>query len=200
MAVGVRLGPVMLNAGFAETLVRARSGDERAFARIYGDLQPALLRYSQAQAPRLAEDITAEVWLQVTRALYRFVGDEQKFRAWIFSIARNKVIDQARQQARRPTILLADTEKINGNGHDARDVAEDYEDDEATRRALALVRKLPPAQADVILLRVIAGLDFAYIARLLGKTPGAVRVLLHRGLRRLAGMLSEQLTTEGVSR
>jgi RNA polymerase sigma-70 factor (ECF subfamily) len=190
----------MLNAGFAETLVRARSGDERAFARIYGDVQPALLRYSQAHAPRLAEDIAAEVWLQVTRALYRFVGDEQQFRAWIFSIARNKVIDQARQQARRPMILLADTEKINGNGHDARDVAEDYEDDEATRRALALVRRLPPAQAEVILLRVIAGLDFAYIARLLGKTPGAVRVLLHRGLRRLAGMLSEQLTTEGVSR
>jgi RNA polymerase sigma-70 factor, ECF subfamily len=77
-------------------------------------------------------------------------------------------------------ILLADTEKINGNRHDARDVAEDYEDDEATRRALALVRTLPPAQAEVILLRVIAGLDCAYIARLLGKTPGAVRVLLHR--------------------
>jgi RNA polymerase sigma-70 factor, ECF subfamily len=200
VAAGECLGPVMLTQGFDETLVRARSGDERAFARIYIDLQPALLRYSQAHAPRLAEDITAEVWLQVTRALSRFVGDEQEFRAWIFAIARNKVIDQARQQARRPTILLADTEKINGNGHDARDVAEDYEDDEATRRALALVRKLPPAQADVILLRVIAGLDFAYIARLLGKTPGAVRVLLHRGLRRLAGMLSEQLTTEGVSR
>jgi RNA polymerase sigma-70 factor (ECF subfamily) len=140
------------------------------------------------------------VWLQVTRALDRFVGEEQEFRAWVFSIARNKVIDQARQQARRPMILLADTEKINGNGHDARDVAEDYEDDEATRRALALVRRLPPAQADVILLRVIAGLDFAYIARLLGKTPGAVRVLAHRGLRRLAGILTAQPATQGASR
>jgi len=47
---------------------------------------------------------------------------------------------------------------------------------------------------------VIAGLDFAYIARLLGKTPGAVRVLSHRGLRRLAGILTAQLATEGVSR
>ena len=98
-------------------------------------------------------------------------------------------------------ILLADTGKINGNGqHNARDVAEDYEDDEATRRTLALVWKLPPAQAEVILLRVIAGLDFAHIARLLGKTPGAVRVLLHRGLRRLAGILTAQLATEGASR
>jgi RNA polymerase sigma-70 factor (ECF subfamily) len=190
----------MLKQGFDETLVRARSGDEHAFARIYRDLQPALLRYSQAHAPRFAEDITAEVWLQVTRALYRFVGGEQKFRAWIFSIARNKIIDQARQQARRPTILFAHTEQIIGNGHAARDVAEDYEDDEATRRALALVRRLPPAQAEVILLRVIAGLEPAYIARLLGKTPGAVRVLSHRGLRRLAGILTTQLTTDGASR
>jgi RNA polymerase sigma-70 factor, ECF subfamily len=120
--------------------------------------------------------------------------------AWIFAIARNKIIDQARQQARRPTILLADTEQINGNGHDARDVAEDDEDDEATRRALALVRRLPPVLADVILLRVIAGLDFAYIARLLGTTPGAVRVLSHRGLRRLAGILTTQPATESASR
>jgi RNA polymerase sigma-70 factor (ECF subfamily) len=199
VAVGVRLGPVMLKQGFDETLDRARSGDEHSFARIYGDVQPALLRYSQAHAPRLAEDITAEVWLQVTRALYRFVGDEQAFRAWIFSIARNKIIDQARQQARRPTLLFVGTEEIKGNGHNARDAAEDYEDDEATRHALALVRTLPSAQAEVILLRVIAGLDPAYVARLLGKTPGAVRVLLHRGLRRLSRMLSEQLTTEGVS-
>jgi RNA polymerase sigma-70 factor (ECF subfamily) len=198
--MGECLGPDMLKLGFDETLIQARSGDEHAFARIYGDLQPALLRYSQAHAPRLAEDITAEVWLQVTRALDRFVGDEQEFRAWIFAIARNKIIDQVRHDARRPTILFADTEQIKGNGHDARDVAEDYEDDEATRQALALVRTLPPAQAEVILLRVVAGLDPAYVAGLLGKTPGAVRVLSHRGLRRLAGILTAQLATEGVSR
>jgi RNA polymerase sigma-70 factor, ECF subfamily len=67
--------------GFPETLARARAGDEQAFERIYGDLQPALGRYSEAHAPRLAEDTTAEVWLQVTRALDSFVGDEQESRA-----------------------------------------------------------------------------------------------------------------------
>jgi RNA polymerase sigma-70 factor (ECF subfamily) len=190
----------MLSAGFAETLVRARSGDDDAFATIYGDIQPALLRYSQAHLPRLAEDITADVWLQVTRVLDRFVGDEQEFRAWIFTIARNKIIDQVRHDARTPTILFGETDKMISDGHDARDPAEDYEDDEATRRALALVRTLPSAQAEVILLRVVAGLDPAYVARLLGKTPGAVRVLSHRGLRRLARILAEQVTTEGASR
>jgi RNA polymerase sigma-70 factor (ECF subfamily) len=133
-----------------------------------------------------------EVWLQVARAIDRFVGDEQEFRAWIFSIARNKVIDQVRRDARRPTRLFVGTGEINGNGHDTRDVAEDYEDDQATRQAFALVRGLPPTQAEVILLRVIAGLDPAHVARLLGKTPGAVRVLSLRGLRRLAGILPAQ--------
>lgn len=189
----------MLNAGFAETLVQAQSGGEHAFAVIYGYLQPALLRYLRVRCPRLAEDIASEVWLQVTRALDRFAGDEQEFRAWIFTIARNKIIDQVRHDARTPTIVFGATEEMNGNGRHVRDPAEDYEDDEATRRALVLVRKLPPAQAEVVLLRVVAGLDPAYIARLLGKTPGTVRVLSHKGLRRLAGILTEQVAMEGAS-
>jgi RNA polymerase sigma-70 factor (ECF subfamily) len=53
---------------------------------IYRDVQPALLRFSQAHVSSFAEDITAEVWLKVTRALRRFDGDEPGFRAWIFAI------------------------------------------------------------------------------------------------------------------
>ena len=179
-------------------MVRARSGDEHAFALIYRDVQPALLRYSRANAPGHGEDITAEVWLEVTRALRRFDGDEQGFRAWVFTIARRKIIDHGRRNARRPTILLPDTEEIYL--HEARDIAEDYEDEEATRRAVTLVRTLPPSQAEVILLRVLAGLDNTQVAGLLGKTPGAVRVLSHRGLRRLAAILTDQMAAGGVDR
>jgi RNA polymerase sigma-70 factor (ECF subfamily) len=55
-----------------------------------------------------------------------------------------------------------------------------------TEEALRLVRALPPEQAEVVVLRAIAGLDVHQVAELVGKTPGAVRVLAHRGLRRLA--------------
>ncbi len=56
----------------------------------------------------------------------------------------------------------------------------------ATTAALAAISALPPHQAEVILLRVLAGLNIEAVARITGRTPGAVRVAAHRGLRRLA--------------
>src|SRR5262249_52672813 len=55
-----------------------------------------------------------------------------------------------------------------------------------TERALALIRTLPPDQAEAVMLRVVVGLDVAATARVLGKRPGAVRIAAMRGLRRLA--------------
>ena len=60
----------------------------------------------------------------------------------------------------------------------------------ATEAALAAVAALPPQQAEVILLRVVAGLDTAAVARIVGRSPGAVRVAAHRGLRRLSQMIA----------
>jgi RNA polymerase sigma-70 factor (ECF subfamily) len=71
---------------------------------------------------------------------------------------------------------------------DAADVAIEHL---ATRSVMALVAGLPALQAEVILLRVVAGLDNETVARLTGRSPGAVRVAAHRGLRRLAQILAE---------
>jgi RNA polymerase sigma-70 factor (ECF subfamily) len=56
---------------------------------------------------------------------------------------------------------------------------------------MALVARLPPHQAEVILLRVVAGLDTQTVARMVARTPGAVKVAAHRGLRRMAEILDE---------
>ena len=61
----------------------------------------------------------------------------------------------------------------------------------STRSAIALLSDLPAVQAEVNLLRVVAGLDTEAVAQLMGRSPGAVRVAAHRGLRRLAGILAE---------
>jgi RNA polymerase sigma-70 factor (ECF subfamily) len=56
----------------------------------------------------------------------------------------------------------------------------------STARALELVASLPPEQAEMVMLRVVAGLDVAAVAQIVGKSPGAVRVSVHRGLRALS--------------
>ena len=66
----------------------------------------------------------------------------------------------------------------------------------STKDALRLVRSLPATQAEVVLLRVVAGLPVAEVAELLGRSPGAVRVACHRGLENLARILTKKEVTD----
>jgi RNA polymerase sigma-70 factor (ECF subfamily) len=179
----------MLGGRFDEVVERARCGDERAFSDLFRDLQPMLLRYLQAQAPTRGEDVSSDVWLEIARGIDRFQGDEQGFRGWVFTIARHKLVDAIRHDTRRPTVPLT-TEHLDIRT--VPDIATAYEDSYAAGTLVAAVRRLPPDQAEAILLRVLAGLDVAHVGQLLGKSPGAVRVLTHRGLRRLSKMLSDE--------
>ena len=61
--------------------------------------------------------------------------------------------------------------------------------------AIRLVRQLPPLQAEVVLLRVVVGLPVSEVAELVGRSPGAIRVAAHRGLRALATIMSESGVT-----
>ena len=184
----------MIGEDFGAVLTAAQGGDEAAFARLWHDGQPALLRYLHVIAPDVAEDIAAETWAQVVRGLAKFRGDEQNWRSWLFTTARRRLIDQARQVIRRPTTSLdalpglASAEARGSRSPDAADLALE---NLATRDALAIIRLLPPLQAEVIVLRVVAGLGTEEVAQLLGRSPGAVRVAAHRGLQRLASMLAE---------
>jgi RNA polymerase sigma-70 factor (ECF subfamily) len=62
----------------------------------------------------------------------------------------------------------------------------------STEAALVLIAALPPAQAEVVILRAVVGLSVAEVASVVGRTPGAVRVLACRGLRRLNHLLAEK--------
>ncbi len=180
----------MIGPGFGEVLARARDGDERAFALVWRDLNPALLRYLRVVAPATAEDTAADVWLEVCRGLDRFRGDEAGFRSWVFTVARMRAVDAARRAARRPVRPAAPDRMPDRRAAD--DPAEAALEAQATRDALALIAMLPPDQAEVVALRVIAGLDAAQVGEIVGKRAGTVRVLAHRGLRRLAEHLAER--------
>lgn len=170
----------------------AAKGDEAAFARLWRDAHPPLLRYLHVLAGDAAEDVAGEVWLEVARGLARFRGGELEFRGWLLTLGRRRVIDKRRHDARRPVRLTADATELDRPGAD--DTAVAALDNLSTQAAIALIATLPRDQAEVIMLRVIAGLDVAQVARIVGKRPGAVRVAAHRGLRSLAARLEQHVT------
>jgi RNA polymerase sigma-70 factor, ECF subfamily len=183
----------MLGSSFPELLAAAQGGDEQAFAVLWRHLQPALLRYFRVVAPPAAEDLAADTWVSVIRRLEKFRGDEGAFRAWLFTVARHRAIDWRRQAARRPTNLVPVEQLAERPAPD--DPVAQVVEAQSTRTALALLAALPAGQAEVVALRVLGGLEVDEVARIVGKRPGAVRVLAHRGLRRLAKQLtSTELT------
>ena len=174
----------MIGPEFPAVLAAAAAGDEHAFGRLWHDLQPRLLRYFAVVSPVAAEDLASETWLGVVRGIDRFQGGEPAFRAWVFTIARHEVLDWRRRAARRAIEDLPADGLLDLPAAD--DPAADALEGLATRTALAQVATLPPDQAEAIVLRVVAGLDVPRVAEIMGKRPGTVRVLTHRGLRRLA--------------
>jgi RNA polymerase sigma-70 factor (ECF subfamily) len=177
----------MIGPAFPAVLVAAAGGDEEAFGRLWHDLQPRLLRYFMVAAPAAAEDLASETWLAVVRGIDRFRGNEPAFRAWVFTIARHELLDWRRRAARRPIEDLPATGPVDRAAPD--DPAAAALEGLSTQAALALVATLPPDQAEAIVLRVVAGLGVDQVASLMGKRPGTIRVLTHRGLRKLASRL-----------
>lgn len=172
----------------------ALDGDEAAFRRLYRDVQPRLLRYLRTLAGDEAEDLAAETWLHIARDLDDFTGDLPAFRAWAARIGRNRTMDQLRRTRRRPVVDV----RIDELAHLA-----DREDPEetalarlATTRVITVIASLPPDQAEAVMLRVIMDLDSIHTARVLGKSPGAVRTAAHRGLRTLAQRITARDRTK----
>ena len=169
-----------------EALARARSGDEAGFLLLWDELQPRLLRYLQVLGCDDVDDVAGETWLQVIRDLPKFrKGGADDFRAWLFTIGRHRAIDAARSRNRfRDKVLVG--EAVPPLPTDGNPVEDEVLHGLSTRRAVRLLGGLSRDQADVVALRVIAGLDTDAVARILRKSPGAVRAALHRGLRTLS--------------
>jgi RNA polymerase sigma-70 factor (ECF subfamily) len=189
-------GVAMIGPEFPAVLEAAAGGDEHAFGRLWNDLQPRLLRYFMVAEPAAAEDLASDTWLGVIRGIGRFRGNEPAFRAWVFTIARHELLDLRRRAARRVTEDVPVTGVVERAGPD--DPAGAALEGLSTRAALALIATLSPDQAEAITLRVVAGLEVDRVAAIMGKRPGTVRVLTHRGLRRLAERLGADARIRGV--
>lgn len=185
-------------------LAAARSGQVDGFEALYRWLQPPLLRYLTVADPRSAEDVAAQVWLEVSKGLRRFRGDPEAFRGWVFTLGRRRVLDEARRRGRcrevpvaAPAIPEPGTARAGSCGGDV--VYQEVLQAQGTAWALGLLASLPPDQAHAVALRVIAGMDVAQAAAVLGKRPGAVRVATHRGLATLRTRLAVPAPRDGTA-
>jgi RNA polymerase sigma-70 factor (ECF subfamily) len=178
---------------FESVLSGAQAGADWALTILYRDLHPRVLRYLSVREPAEAEDLASEVWLDVAEGIGRFRGDEDGFRAWVFTIARRRLLDlRRRASVRREKPVPLDLRGDRGIGDAEGEALASLEADAAA----AMIATLPPDQGDVVLLRVIGDLSVAEVARILGKRPGAIRALQHRALRNLARIVSREAVTE----
>ena len=168
---------------FDEVLRAAQAGVPWAVEAIYRDLHPSVLAFLRHRAPQDAEDLAADVFIGVAQGIVRFQGSEARFRSWVFTIAYRRLADLRRRAGRcriepSPLEVIAEHATVADAEHDGM-LAID------TRSALARIAALPAAQAEVILLRVVADLSVDEVARIVERRPEAVRALQHRALRRL---------------
>src|SRR5688572_9308341 len=133
------------------------AGMPRGAADVYRELAPAVLGYLRAQRAPEPEDLLGEVFLQVARDLPRFRGDDDHLRRWVFTIAHHRLVDDRRRRAARPQHADAAVPD-----RPAPDPAASRLDDEL----LAAIGLLTPEQREVVVLRFVADLPLAAVARI----------------------------------
>lgn len=149
---------------------------------VYRRLAPAVLGYLRGQRVPDPEDLLGEVFLQVARSLPRFRGADDDLRPWVFTIARNRVVDDARRRARRPR-LAGDPHGLLAGVPAAPDPTGLDPD------LLDALGRLTPEQREVIVLRFIADLSLDEVAKITKRSVGAVKSMQLRGLEQLTRTL-----------
>ncbi|HET6963415.1 MAG TPA: RNA polymerase sigma factor [Acidimicrobiales bacterium] len=151
-------------------------------AAVYRELAPAVMGYLRAQQVRDAEDLLGEIFLQVARDLHRVRGDAMAVRRWVFSVARHRVIDEARRRARRPALTTQDVP----------DRPAGPEQEPFDTELLDALGRLTADQREVVVLRFVADLSLEEVARVTHRRVGAVKALQHRALNALAATVSPE--------
>jgi RNA polymerase sigma factor (sigma-70 family) len=178
---------------FAAVLRAARMGEDWAWRAIYDELAPALLGYLRARRAAQPEDLLGEVMLQIVRDLPSFGGGFYDFRAWAFTIAHHRLVDERRRSVRKPAEAVPpeEIEQLGPLG----DVEEDALRTLSVERVGRLLARLSPDQRNVILLRVLGELTCEEVGKVIGKRTGAVKALQRRGYEALKTELAKERVT-----
>jgi RNA polymerase sigma-70 factor (ECF subfamily) len=191
---GIGDGGPMIGTVFPEVLADARAGEAAAWRVLLDDLAGPLLGFARGRGVEDPEDVMGETLLHVARGLGGFAGDEDGFRAWVFTIAHRRVVDAQRRRHRRPSTPLPLEQLVPlaealDTGEDAITAAVERLD--ASAQLEALLAHLTDDQREVLVLRYVADLDATTVGTLTGRSTNAVAALTRRALLRLEEVVQD---------
>lgn len=173
---------MQINGREQEIVSRAQSNPD-SFAPLYDHYFPKIYNYiyHRVQNTQLAEDLVSETFYKALSNIKKFHWQDRTFACWLYTIARNQVIDQFRKQ--KP--VLIDDSKGEMTEPEVNSPEEKVLRDITTEEIFEVIKTLSPDQQDALLLRFYEDLKIKEIALVLNKNEGAVKALLFRGLKSL---------------
>ena len=172
-----------------DSLVSAAAcGDQKAYEMLFNEFFPKISRFVALRVENrpVAEDLTADIFVKVWETLQE-KQEVSSFYNWIFTIARNKIIDHWRTKKTYSDIFeLENLLEYEDNVVEAIDLTI------ASKKFLQVLDQLSADQQQVIRLKFLENLDNAEIAAIMDKTPGTIRVIQHRAICELKNLLGNQ--------
>lgn len=166
----------------------AALGNFEAFGKLYHLYVKQIYKYVYYQVGErmTAEDITADVFTKALENINSCTGKESTFKAWLYRIAHNRVVDYFRGKKSHLSL-----ERDIGDVHD------DSENSFKKIELLEVISKLPHNQKQVIILKFMSGLSNSEIGNIMDKSEGAVRILQMRALTTLRKKLGKEMDSDG---
>jgi RNA polymerase sigma-70 factor (ECF subfamily) len=183
-----------MDSGLEKTLIQQAQKDPKAFADIFEEYYPMILKYTLYRTgnAEVSRDIASEVFFKALRNLWRFRFTGAPFLAWLYRIAGNEIITYFRKNKYRPMSLEAAAEERGMEFSSREDLQEEImqaqEQLEANAvfiQVLKALRTMPVIYQEVIALRFLDEHSLKEICGILEKKEGTVKSLLSRGLKML---------------
>jgi len=179
-----------------EQLIARAKDDPEGFGELYDHYFPQIYRYvaSRVHSSELAEDITSEVFFKALRAMARYRPSGHPFSAWLYQIAINTITDHYRSRKRTENSLESGPERASGDVAVDEQVAQQMGIDQIWRA----IDALPEQQQTAMTLKYAQDLPLAQIGEIMGKSEGAIKLLIYRGTATVRATLRPQVA-EGTA-
>lgn len=178
----------ILNIPEQQLIKKSQEGQGDAFGKLYMKYLDSIYRYvffRVNQNQPVAEDITEVVFFKAWRGIQTFSLTQGNFRAWLYRIAHNAVVDHYKVQ--KPSTRIDEV----AEHADKKNIQDAIESEERKEALMHAINQLTDSQKTIITLKFIEGLSNKEIAQIVSKKEDAIRAIQHRGLESLREILKQ---------